>query len=69
MRLVQLAAYDGPYPGSSIPMIRAALLEARRRGWHGEAVFAETARGQEWLGCSPKRASRFGSWNEAHGAR
>jgi glycosyltransferase involved in cell wall biosynthesis len=50
MRLVQLAAYDGPYPGSSIPMIRAALLEARRRGWHGEAVFAETARGQEWLG-------------------
>jgi glycosyltransferase involved in cell wall biosynthesis len=50
MRLVQLAAYDGPYPGSSIPMIRAALLEARRRGWHGEAVFAETARGQDWLG-------------------
>jgi glycosyltransferase involved in cell wall biosynthesis len=50
MRLVQLAAYDGPYPGSSIPMIRAALLEAGRRGWHAEAVFAETARGRDWLG-------------------
>ena len=49
MRLVQLAAYDGPYPGSSIPMIRAALLEAQRRGWHGEAVFAETARGRDWF--------------------
>ena len=49
MRLVQLAAYDGPYPGSSIPMIRAALLEARRRGWEGEAVFAESARDQAWL--------------------
>jgi glycosyltransferase involved in cell wall biosynthesis len=49
MRLVHLAAYDGPYPGSSIPMIRAALLEARRLGWHGEAVFAETARGRDWL--------------------
>jgi glycosyltransferase EpsD len=50
MRLVQLAAYDGPYPGSSIPMIRAALLEARRRGWHAEAVFAETAREYDWIG-------------------
>jgi glycosyltransferase involved in cell wall biosynthesis len=50
VRLIQLAAYDGPYPGSSIPMIRAALLEAGRRGWHAEAVFAETARGRDWLG-------------------
>jgi glycosyltransferase involved in cell wall biosynthesis len=50
MRLVQLAAYDGPYPGSSIPMIRAALLEAQRRGWQADAVFAETARGRDWLG-------------------
>jgi len=72
MRLVQLAAYDGPYPGSSIPMIRAALLEARRRGWHGEAVFAETARGQEWLGLFaeegiPVRIMERGSRREMSG--
>ena len=49
MRLVQLAAYDGPYPGSSVPMIHAALSEGRRRGWQVEAVFAETARERPWL--------------------
>jgi len=49
MRLVHLAAYDGPYPGSTIPMIVRALREARERGWEAEAVFAETAREQPWL--------------------
>jgi glycosyltransferase involved in cell wall biosynthesis len=49
VRLVQLAAYDGPYPGSTIPMVRAAALAAREHGWETEAVFAETARERPWL--------------------
>jgi len=49
MRLVHLAAYGGPYPGSTIPMIVRALREAKQRGWEAEAVFTETARQRPWL--------------------
>lgn len=42
-------AYGGPYPGSSIPLLRAALDEARGRGWGALAVFDEQARDRPWL--------------------
>lgn len=49
MRLVHLAGYGGPYAGSFIPMLRAVMRAARRRGWSGELVFGPAARGRGWL--------------------
>lgn len=48
MKVVQLTGYDGPYAGSFIPMVRAAMDAASARGWEVEAVFPEQAREREW---------------------
>lgn len=48
MRVVHLALYAGPYPGSFIAMLRAAHAEAERRGWRSEAVFDPVARDRPW---------------------
>ena len=49
MRLFHLADYHGSYAGSFIPMLRAALLAARDRGWQVEVGFTPVARGRGWL--------------------
>lgn len=49
MRLVHLAHYPAPYPGSFVPMLRSALSVARARGWHVEAVLGADSRGRGWL--------------------
>jgi glycosyltransferase involved in cell wall biosynthesis len=49
VRLVWLMGYGGPYPGSSIPLLRAALDEAGRRGWEPLAVFGEDAVDRPWF--------------------
>jgi glycosyltransferase involved in cell wall biosynthesis len=49
VRLVHLAGYGGPYPGSFIPMLRAVMRAGRGRGWRCEAVFGPTAQGRTWL--------------------
>jgi glycosyltransferase involved in cell wall biosynthesis len=41
MRVVQLAAYSGPYSGSFVPMLRAALQEASAQGWDACAVLSQ----------------------------
>jgi hypothetical protein len=33
VRLIHLAGYGGPYPGSFIPMLRAVIGAAARRDW------------------------------------
>jgi len=48
-RLIHLAGYGGPYPGSFIPMLRAVMGAAARRGWECEAVFSPTSRERAWL--------------------
>ena len=49
MRLIHLAGYGGPYPGSFIPMLRAIMGAAKRRGWECEAVFTPISRERAWL--------------------
>lgn len=49
MRVLHLADYGGPYPGSFVPMLRASAAEARERGWTTEAVLHPIARGRPWL--------------------
>ena len=49
MRLVHLAHYPAPYPGSFVPMLHAALGAARARGWEAEAVLASDAYGCAWV--------------------
>jgi glycosyltransferase involved in cell wall biosynthesis len=50
MRVVHLAGYGGPYPGSFIPMLRAIMRAARGRGCEAEAVFTPISRERAWLG-------------------
>lgn len=50
MRIVHLAAYGGPYPGSFIPMLRAVNDAARQRGWSFEVVFGQAAAERPWYG-------------------
>jgi glycosyltransferase involved in cell wall biosynthesis len=50
MRVVHLARFGGPYPGSFIAMIRAMAEESARRGWSCEAVFDPVARDRPWYG-------------------
>jgi len=50
MRLIHLAGYGGPYPGSFVPMLRAVMGAAERRGWSREAVFTPVSRERAWLG-------------------
>jgi glycosyltransferase involved in cell wall biosynthesis len=49
MHVVQLAHYPAPYPGSFVPMLRAALRAVRRRGWSAEVVLADDAAGRAWV--------------------
>ena len=49
MRLIHLAGYGGSYPGSFIPMLRAVMGAAARRGWECEAVFTPISRERGWL--------------------
>ncbi len=49
LRLVHLAGYGGPYPGSFIPMLRAVMGAAKRRGWECETVFTPVSRERAWL--------------------
>ena len=49
MRLVHLAHYPAAYPGSFVPMLRAALGTARARGWDVETVLGADSRGCGWL--------------------
>jgi glycosyltransferase involved in cell wall biosynthesis len=49
MRLFHIADYGGPYSGSFIPMLRAAIQAATAEGWECHAVFSEGARGREWM--------------------
>ena len=48
MRVVHLAAYGGPYPGSFVPMLRAVNDAALARGWSFEAVFTDMAAERPW---------------------
>lgn len=50
-RVIHLANYGGPYPGSFIPMIAAAreAVEGLGEGWSFEAVFSPVAEGRPWL--------------------
>jgi glycosyltransferase involved in cell wall biosynthesis len=50
VRLVHLAHYPAPYPGSFVPMLGAAIRAARDRGWNVEVVLGTDARGCPWLG-------------------
>jgi glycosyltransferase involved in cell wall biosynthesis len=49
MRIVHLADYGGPYAGSFIPMLRAAVVEAADRGHVSHVVFTPVAIGRPWL--------------------
>lgn len=48
MRVIQLAAYTGPYSGSFVPMLRAALLAASGRGWDTRLVLSASAAQYAW---------------------
>lgn len=48
MRIIHLASYGGPYPGSFIPMLRAVNDAVREQGWSFEAVFTEVAAEHRW---------------------
>jgi glycosyltransferase involved in cell wall biosynthesis len=50
MRVIHLARYAGPYPGSFIAMLRAAASACERRGWRTEAVFDPVAADRPWYG-------------------
>src|SRR3954453_21042108 len=50
MRVIHLARYAGPYPGSFIAMLRAAASAGERRGWRTEAVFDPVAEDRAWYG-------------------
>lgn len=49
MRLLHVSNYHSPYPGSFIPMLRAALRLGLERGLRPEAVFLEGAEERPWV--------------------
>jgi glycosyltransferase involved in cell wall biosynthesis len=49
MRIVHLADYGGPYPGSFVPMLRAVGDAAAQRGWSFDAVFTPVAATRQWF--------------------
>ena len=49
MRLVHLARFGSPYPGSFIPVLVHLLGSARGQGWSVDAVFGPDAAGRPWL--------------------
>jgi len=48
MRVIHLAGYSAPYPGSFIPMLRAVADAVTRRGWSFEACFPPAAASRQW---------------------
>lgn len=48
-RVVQVADYGGPYPGSFVPMLGAAAAAAAEGGYSTTFCFSEVARGRQWL--------------------
>ena len=48
-RLVHLANYPNPHPGSYIPLLLALFDGARERGWRPEAGFPASVAGAGWL--------------------
>src|SRR4051794_6566716 len=48
MRVIHLARYAGPYPGSFIAMLPAAASACEGRGWRTEAVFDPVAADRPW---------------------
>ena len=48
-RIIELADYGGPYPGSFVPMMTRLAERARARGARVEAVFSNVARERSWL--------------------
>ncbi|HEX2125396.1 MAG TPA: glycosyltransferase [Thermoleophilaceae bacterium] len=49
MRLIHASDYASPYPGSFIPMVRAALRLGLERGLRAEAVLIDRAEGRPWV--------------------
>jgi len=49
MRVIQCAAYGGPYSGSFVPMLASVAREAGARGYPTTVLLAEVARGRPWL--------------------
>jgi glycosyltransferase involved in cell wall biosynthesis len=49
VRLLELADFGNPFPGSFIPVLIHLLRAARDRGWSVEAVFSPSASGRPWL--------------------
>ena len=48
-RLIELAAFDNPRPGSFVPMLLSILRGAKEAGWEAEMVFETPASGgHEW---------------------
>src|SRR4029077_18222845 len=50
MRLLHLADFGSPYPGSFIPVLLQLLRRARERGMVVETAFGPLAEGRSWLG-------------------
>jgi glycosyltransferase involved in cell wall biosynthesis len=49
LRVIHLANYGGPYPGSFIPMVEAAARAVRERGGEATLAFSESARERSWM--------------------
>jgi glycosyltransferase involved in cell wall biosynthesis len=49
MRVINLARFAAPYPGSFVAMLRALAAESERRGWSFEAVLDPDARERDWF--------------------
>lgn len=49
MKIIHLAPYASPYPGSFIPMLTAVRDGAIERGWSFEAIFPTSAAARPWL--------------------
>lgn len=49
MRVIHAVDFAAPYPGSFVPMIRAAADAARERGWRTELVAPPAAGEREWF--------------------
>src|SRR5690349_3490568 len=49
VRIVQFAAYGGPYSGSFVPMLLGVGREARARGHETQVVLPPAARDRAWL--------------------
>lgn len=69
LRVIHLARYAGPYPGSFIATLRAGAKACAERGWRCEAVFDPIARERPWYsdlsGEMPVRVSPDGADRDA----